>query len=448
MLAGEPLVERFELGERAPLRRRLGLLAHLTDAHVIDASSPARVTFLARLGAPFQSTFRPQEALTAHVLAGAVRALRALGPEVVIEGGDLIDNDQANELDTALALLSGGEVQPGSGPDGYYGVQSEFDPDPFYYRPAVDPPRHPSLLHDAVRPFRSDGLGVPWLPVLGDHDVLVQGELVPTDLTRALAVGDKALWTLPEGLSLPPGIELQAAGTPDGPPLPGIVDQFVLAALSGRTVTVPPDPARRELSVEEAIERLRAAGPARLFGSRDRLDYVFDHGDRLRLIVLDLASRIGGSAGRIIDGQLEFVQRAIAGAGERWVVFVSHQTLRQTVGGDEVQAVLDASPRVVLTLTGHTHQNLIRPRETAAGGYWTIETASLIDWPQQARALALHETEGGGVAIETWMLDHVSDSWIGRVSRELSYLDASGGRRGHFAGTPRDRNVLLYRRSG
>ncbi len=451
MLAGEPLVERFELGGRASLRRPLGLLAHLTDAHVIDASSPARVTFLARLGPPFQSTFRPQEALTSHVLVGMVAALRALGPEVVIEGGDLIDNCQRNELDAAVAALAGGEVRPGSGPEGYFGPQSDVNPDPFYYRPALDAPRHPGLLRDATRPVRSSGLGARWLPVLGDHDVLVQGELVPTPLTQALAVGDRALWTLPEGLSLPPGFELHAGGSPDSPPLSGMVDQFLLAALQGRTVAVPPDSARAQLSVAEVTGRLRTAagltaGGVELDGSHGRLDYVHDLGDRLRVVGLDLASREGGSAGRVGAGQVEFVESALAGARERFVIFVSHQTLRQTVGGDEIEAALDGARNVVLVLSGHTHHNRIRPRETRAGGYWTVETSSLIDWPQQSRALRLHETDRG-VAIETWMVDHVptgSDPELGAISRRLAYGDVSGGRPGNFAGEPRDRNAMLH----
>lgn len=444
VLAGEPLLEREELAPRADLGRLLGTLGHVTDAHVMDASSPARVTFLARLGPPFQSTFRPQEALTVQVLAGAVAAIRALGPDVVVQGGDLIDNDQQNELDQAVAAFGGGHVQPGSGPDGYHGVQLESDPDPFYYRPDVDAPRHPGLLREAVRSFASPGLGRPWLPVLGDHDVLVAGELVPNPLTKHLAVGDRALWTLPQGLSLPPGLRAEAVNTPDGPPLAGLADQFLLQALQGPTVHVPADPRRRELAVGEVVGRLRlASSPS--FGSEDRLDYVYDLGDRLRLIVLDLASREGGSGGRVVPGQVEFVRTALDEAGDRWVVFISHQTLRQSAGGDQLQAVLDASPRVILLLNGHTHQNRIRVRRTAAGAHWELETASLIDWPQQARALRVYEThDGAGVAIKTWMLDHVFPGSLGRISRELSYLSAAGGRPGHFAGERGDRNAILY----
>ena len=55
------------------------------------------------------------------------------------------------------------------------------------------------------------------------------------------------------------------------------------------------------------------------------------------------------------------------------------------------------------------------------------------------------KTAGGGVAIQTWMLDHTSPGDLGRIARQLSYLDAQGGRPNGFAGGRLDRNVTLYR---
>jgi 3',5'-cyclic AMP phosphodiesterase CpdA len=453
---GEPLIDRVALGDPRPIRGELALFAHLTDAHVLDASSPARVPFLARLGPPVQSTFRPHEALTAQVLHGAVNAVRALQPQVVIQGGDLIDNDQSNELDHAITLLGGGRLHPGSGRDGYYGVQLSSDPDPFYYRPDIDAPRHPGMLEAAVRPFTSPGLGSDWIPVLGDHDALVAGELVPSDLTRALAVGDRALWSLPSNLRLPKGLTLNSSGSPDGPPDPAFVASFLTQALAGPTVRVPPDAARYELSFQEVVGRLwrgsrsgsqASVGAASSVRSGERLDYVRDVGDHLRLIVLDLVRRGGGSGGQVTGTQPGWLQQQLASAGERWLIVVSHQPLDGAEGGQDLLSLLDRSPRVIATLAGHIHRNQIVPRKTAAGGYWRITTCSLIDYPQQCRALRLVSTEGGGVALQTWMLDHVDSGRLGTISRELAYLDAQGGRPMGFSGTRWDRNATLYRRA-
>ncbi len=162
------------------------------------------------------------------------------------------------------------------------------------------------------------------------------------------------------------------------------------------------------------------------------------------MIVLDLVRREGGSDGLVHEGQASWLSRQLDRAGDRWVLVVTHQPLTNTVGGSGILALLDRYPRVVAVLSGHTHSNRIEPRKGPGGGYWLISTASLIDYPQQARALRLHETEGGGVALQTWMLDHVPAE-LGDISRELAYLDAQGGRPQGFAGDPHDRNVTLFK---
>lgn len=164
----------------------------------------------------------------------------------------------------------------------------------------------------------------------------------------------------------------------------------------------------------------------------------------MRVVVLDLVRRAGGSGGIVHPGQPAWLRSELAAAGDRTVVVFSHQPLDTTAAGPGLLAELDRSRHVLAVVSGHTHRNRITPRPGANGGYWLISTASLIDFPQQARALRVVETERG-VALETWMLDHVSDAGaLGTISRELAYLDAQGGRPQGLAGRRDDRNATLY----
>jgi 3',5'-cyclic AMP phosphodiesterase CpdA len=445
---GAALIDRTDLAPAAGEGSRVALIAHLTDVHLIDEESPARVPFLRRLGPPFNSTFRPQEALSKRVLAGALRSLTALRPDAVIQGGDLIDNAQRNELDWALTLLRGGRVDPRSGNAAYEGVQSQANADPFYYRPDLDAPRHPGLLGEAVRPFTSPALPAPVYPVLGDHDVLVQGVLPPTPLTRAIALGDHAIWDLPTGLKLPRGLSLTSGAaplaSPDALAKPALLEALIEHVRAAPSVPVAPDAAREELSVAEVLGSLRAGGRG---GSGPLLDYSFDVGARLRVIVLDLVRREGGSGGLARPEQAAGLQRALSSAGDRWVIVTSHQPLTSSAGGERLLALLDRAPRVIAALSGHTHRSRIAPRPTPAGGYWLISTPSLIDYPQELRALRLIEHGANAAALETWMIDHAPDVRIGDVARQLSYTDAQGGRPQGFAGGSLDRDVRLFKRA-
>jgi 3',5'-cyclic AMP phosphodiesterase CpdA len=429
---GLPLRDRTELAPRAAIGATLATLAQLSDLHVRDAQSPGRVAFLDRLGPRLGSAFRPHETLTAQVVAASVESVNRAGADAVLVTGDLADSAQRNELAWAVALLEGGDVTPDSGARGYRGVQAASIPDPFYYRPDVDAPRHPGLLERAIAPLRSAGLDAPWHAVLGNHDILVAGEVAPTAATRAAATGDRLLVTPSDAL-------LQSlAGVA---PTREQVDAFLAAGLDGDAIRVPRDPDRTQLGAADAIAHLGG-------GSGARLDRTVAVGDRLLVVILDVVRRDAGSDGLAVPATLAFLQRALAGAGDRAVLLAVHQPLDQTAGGAAIRDVLDADPRVVAVLAGHTHRNAIAPRRARAGGYWEITTASIVDWPQQWRTLRLVETRGGGLAIETWMNDHAGrpsdEGSLAGIARDLAFLDPQGGRPAHAAGPPTARNVRLH----
>ncbi len=428
-----PLRDRTELGAPAPSTRTLATLGIISDAHVRDEESPARVPFLDRFGSPVDSTFRPQEALSAQVLDASVRAVRSQRPDALIVAGDLADNAQANELDLALTVLRGGRARPDSGAPGYDGVQRASNADPLFYRPDTDAPRHPGLLERAQRPFGAAGVGVPILPVAGNHDLLVQGELPPDARTREIATGDRMVTELRERPKLPDG-------SSSGAQRVAAIRAILAGPQLGPSRRVAPDTARRELRAGEVVERLRDA--AGVPGSSASLDYAADVGADLRVLTLDAVDRAGGSGGAVSAAQVRWLRGEIARAGSRAVIVATHQPLRSSRGGEAVLALLDQSPAIVATLSGHTHRHRIAPRRTASGGYWEIETASLADHPQQARMLRLVSTRGGGRALETWVVDHDGAGLAG-IARELAFLDVQGGRPRNLGAGRNDRNVRL-----
>ncbi len=429
---GEPLLSRTALAPRARETKTLARFAQITDLHITDEESPVRLEMLDRHGAPFTSAFRPQEALTGQVLRAVVRSVNAQRPRAVVVTGDVADNDQLNELAEAAGILNGGRVDPSSGARRYEGVQEESNPDPFYYRPDVDPPRHPGMLARAQQPFVSPGLDAAWYPVVGNHDLLVQGNVAPTTQTNEIAVGRRKLMRLSPSAVAAARRERVSRRT---------VTAMLARGLPGAAMRVTPDPRRRELSAPQALALLRRASGHG--GSGRFMDYAFDLGPRVRAIVLDVVARTGGAGGMAHAGQAAWLGAQLRAAGPRWVVVFSHMALTRVRGAKPLLALLDGDRHVVATIAGDVHRNSIVARRTRSGGYWLVTTSALVDYPQQARMFELAETEDG-VALRTWMVDPWPTDPLASISRELAFVDSQGGRPRDLAGSRADRNAVLY----
>lgn len=433
---GEPLVRRG--GPARIVGRPLTTVVQLSDAHVRDEESPLRLAFLDRLGPPFSSTFRPQEALTLQVLDGAVTAAREAGADAVVDTGDLADNAQRDETEQAFRALEGGRVDPGSGSPEPSGPQRAANPDPFFYRPDVDAPREPGLLARANRPFTARGAGVPWWTVPGNHDLLVQGELAPDDRLRELATGGEGVAALDLDTLRAIGRERRSAASASdvtgegggGGVTSADVDRVLTTA---DRVRVPSDPDRALVSPASRralAERTRRGATASRFAL----------GGGVTGIAIDTSDPGGGSGGVVSPTVLQRLRRDLRAAGGPVLAF-SHHPLDDARGGEDALRALVADGDVLAAVAGHTHRHRV---QRGPGGVWLVQTASLADWPVQGRVIQVVRTADGRLALRVEALDVApGPDGLAATARELAFLDAQGGRPNGLRGTGADRNALL-----
>ena len=416
----------------------IACFVHLTDLHVTDAQSPARFEFVdAMAGAERYSELltmqRPQEMLNTHAIAAMVQTINELAagpltgiaPSLVVMTGDAIDNTQHNEMANFFALLDGGTVRPDSGAPGYEGVQLASWPDPLFWKPDGPPdgdvfqrklgfPFRPGLLEEAVRPFESPALTIPWLRCYGNHEQLCQGVGIVTPAMAAAMAGSR------KAVEMPPGIDPDTA-----------VETFVVAPerfLAGASRDVASDAERRPITRSEFV---------------DPSFYVRDAGE-VRFIALDTVCDAGGADGTIDAVQLEWLASQLDDARDHPVVVLSHHTsdtLANPHGEmrpERLVDLLERSSNVILWLNGHIHANRVKRHRR----FWEVTTSSLVDWPCQARVVEIFRTPEGRPAIAITMLDHDGAGLAG-LHRELAANVPGNGFDSWRPGAATDRNAIL-----
>ncbi|MEX1106243.1 MAG: hypothetical protein WEB78_08600 [Ilumatobacteraceae bacterium] len=461
MSPDRPLVPRTDLAaEPSGTGVPIASLWHLSDLHVLDAGSPMRFEWIETLAhdprwRPLLHMHRPQESLVPWSVAAHVDAMRSADPvDLVLSTGDNIDNAQRNELDAYLALVSGGTstLTPLGGPqDAPMQAPGEVWP---YWSPVAEVadswksrgfPIIDDLVARASQPLRSPGVGLPWTSLPGNHDLLCQGTAYINDALTAAAIGG-----------------CKALGAPGDFEPEDVLSLFVddpsqFLGIDDRAITA--DPSRRGIDLAEWIDAHAAAGALGWFEGRSptgRADAVIELGE-LTLVLLDTNHPLGDYQGSIGTAQvawLDGVLRDVDDAGGIAVIASHHgpDSLVNERGHDPdrllaapLLAVVHRHPSVVLWLSGHRHVHRIRPRPGAAGGFWEITTASIIDWPSERRRIEIARHTDGTIEISSTVHSHGAPvgslaAWHGQLAQRFAGTQV----RSAMAGTDADRDVRLF----
>lgn len=478
---GWPQVVRTELAPADPGRvdRRTPVTAftQFTDLHVTDAQSPARFEYLHPLAG---GAFRPQETLGALSAAHLVQRVNELrtGPvtgrpmDFMITTGDSTDNHEFAELDWYFAVLNGGRIAQNTGAAQYEGVQDSGDP--LYWHPEggledrfreLGFPVLPGLLTDALRPFESPGLDIPWYAVFGNHDNSVMGTLADQAIPRVndWYTGDRKIIGRDEREARAVAEMMRGTRETSG--------QMVL---DGNTIvrTVTPDERRHPFTTEQFIAaHLDEAntGPGPVGHGFDADDpaphYTFRIAPGVTGIAMDSTNTAGLAEGSLGLSQYRWLEEVLTRGSsgyydevgrkqaqhvtdEMFVLFSHHTSDTMTalwpdfrspgearVSGAGVVRLLQRFPNVLAWVNGHTHRNTITPHtaDEPERGFWEINTASHVDFPQLARVIEIADNHDGTVSLFTTLIeadspyqadyDDRSPAALAALYRELSFND-------------------------
>jgi metallophosphoesterase (TIGR03767 family) len=413
-----------------------------------------------------------------------------------------MNDDVANRRYTGVQDYS--DWPPGAAQEKQDGF---WDPDvapPTAASPYASFPRYTGLLDRAQQPFTAEGLDVPWYAIRGNHDGLVGGTFATDAVFRGLVTSCLKVFPnedLDEDRYADPETGDEAFSQDLSNPA------FVQAQLENAGLT-PPDPDRKLVTPAEYKQLHGTADDSHGWGfvhgdeldaSNDAASYYAFTRRGIRFIGLDTVADGGSSSGNVDHPQYLWLKRQLRRAQRagQLVIPFGHHTLesmtakvadeeaeecgdtpvagcdldprtstpihRGTSGSKNIRNLFLNYPNVIAYVNGHTHENAITAFRRHGHGFWSINTSSVTDFPQQSRLIEVMNNRNGSLSIFATLFEHAApldtpdpgdanvftDTQLGSIARRLAANDPHAFSRDESGnlrdprGDRRDRNVEL-----
>lgn len=371
--------------------------AHVSDIHIVDNGNKLRFDeVLSPLGLglldPDYLDFngavsRAQDDYTAAIWNAVVSSINDANKTAplsfLFNTGDNTDTDLENEFRWCIEIS-----------DGYLSKD-------YYNRTCKKEVYNFAANHEKI-----EGLKIPWYAALGNHDVEYQGTVNHVNLlARGLLVTGarpRELQTQQEAIN---------AYLTDYKGLP-----------HGHGFANMPEP-QAPYTKKEGY-------------------YSFDPTDYIHCVVLNTCNyrperglippKETLAKGVLDQRQFDWMKQDIeANAGKLCIIFAHHPAPAYFGEWDDNQSAVSAQefmdtllgyPNVIATVDGHTHYNHIEAVKKAegAGGYWDINTCSVIEWPQEWRRITVRDNGDGTGSIICHMVQNTCAECLKKAEDNLT----------------------------